>query len=65
MSFYSKQKIFCNACGKGMFEEFPKVIGRTFKVCSSECLSEILWREVLSNRGEAYKNQNNSELIKK
>lgn len=62
MSCFSKQKIFCNACGKGMLEEFPKVIGRTFKVCSSECLSEILWREVLSNMGKAYKKQNDSEL---
>lgn len=53
--FYSKQKIFCNTCGKGMLIEFPKIFGATFKVCSSECFKEIKWRETLSNLGSAYK----------
>lgn len=53
--FYSKQKIFCNTCGKGMLIEFPKIIGQNFKVCSSECFKEIKWRETLSNLGSAYK----------
>jgi hypothetical protein len=47
--FYSKQKIFCNSCGKEMHMEYPRVYGgRTFKVCSPECYDEISWRETLS-----------------
>lgn len=53
--FYSKQKIFCNTCGKGMFIEFPRIFGTNFKVCSSECFKEIKWRETLSNLGSVYK----------
>ena len=58
--FYSKQKIFCNTCGKGMLVEFPKIIGTNFKVCSSECLSEIKWRLSLSILGSAYESRPDS-----
>jgi len=51
---YSKQVIYCNACGKKMMEELPRVIGKEFKVCSSDCLQEIRWRETLSIMGEEY-----------
>jgi hypothetical protein len=55
---YSKQKIFCNACGKEIFIEFPKIIGREFKCCSMDCLSEMKWRETISiMNSEYYKNQ--------
>jgi hypothetical protein len=52
--FYSKQKIFCNCCGKEMFIEIPKVYGRNFRVCSIECVKEIQWRETLSICGKEY-----------
>ncbi len=51
---YSKQKIFCNACGKEMFIELPKVVGREFKCCSMECIEEMKWRETLSIMGKEY-----------
>lgn len=57
MSFYSPQKIFCNACGVEMNELFPRVIGREFKVCSVACHEEIKWREVLSIMGKPYEPQ--------
>lgn len=61
MSQQSKQLIFCNACGKEMYVEFYKVIGREFKVCSSECLREIGWRRALSITGEHYHPDPSSE----
>lgn len=51
---YSKQKIFCNCCGKEMFIELPKVMGRTYRVCSPVCIREMRWRDVLSTMGEEY-----------
>jgi hypothetical protein len=51
---YSKQKIFCNACGKEFLEEFPRLIGNKFKVCSIDCLHEIEWRDIHSNMGKEY-----------
>jgi hypothetical protein len=55
---YSKQKLHCNCCGKLLEIEFPRIIGRDFKVCSKECLQEIKWRETLSIMGEKYSLQN-------
>lgn len=54
MIFYSKQVIYCNACGKRMEDKIPKVIGRTFRCCSPECLREMEWRETLSILGKEY-----------
>jgi hypothetical protein len=51
---YSKQYIYCNACGQRMFVEIPRVIGRDFKCCCIECLKEIQWRETLSILGKEY-----------
>lgn len=38
---YSKQKFFCNNCGKELYIEWVKLIGREVKVCSLDCLREI------------------------
>lgn len=54
MSLYSKQKIFCNSCGKEMFEELPRVYGNHFKVCDRKCAREMDWRETLSILGKEY-----------
>jgi hypothetical protein len=51
---YSKQVIYCNACGKRMVEELPRVKGRAFKCCSMQCLIEMEWRETLSILGKEY-----------
>ncbi len=52
---YSKQKIFCNACGKEMDIEFNKLVGRNYRVCSQSCYDEINWRDALSMMNEPYK----------
>jgi len=56
MSLYSKQVIYCNACGKKMEEEIPKVIGGIsgFKVCGFDCMREMRWRETLSIMNRPY-----------
>ena len=54
MSLYSKQKIFCNICGKELLIEYPNVIGRNCKVCSMDCLHEFKWRETLSIMNHEY-----------
>lgn len=54
MAIYSKQKWFCNCCGKEQFSELPNVFGRNWRVCSSECLEEINHRETLSIMGKIY-----------
>jgi len=38
MSCYSRQTIYCTACGRKMHVEIPHAIGRDCKVCSLECL---------------------------
>ncbi len=58
MSFYSKQKIFCNACGIEMFQEIPAVYGKNFKVCSAECNLEMNWRYTLSIMNQEYRDRN-------
>lgn len=58
MSLYSKQKVFCNCCGKECFTELPggmmggKFLG--YIVCSIECVREIRVREVYSMLGKEY-----------
>jgi len=58
MSLYSKQKFFCNACGKEVFCECAAMLGGgpglKWRVCSSACLQEIRWRETLSIMGKEY-----------
>ncbi len=49
----SKQKIFCNACGKEVFRELPGM-GREYKTCTIECLREMQWREACSLLGHEY-----------
>lgn len=53
----SKQKFFCNCCGKEMFVTCTQVMGSKFlgwRVCSSACVREIRWRETLSIMGKEY-----------
>ena len=52
---FSKQKIFCNACGQEMYEVLSRVIGRHYRVCSMKCMREMEWRDTLSIMGEEYK----------
>ena len=54
---YSKQKFFCNCCGKEMFCESSRMYGGSFlrwRVCSYACVREIRWRETLSIMGKEY-----------
>jgi hypothetical protein len=51
---YSKQKIFCNICGKDLYIEYTNLIGRECKVCSLKCLKEYKWRETLSILNKVY-----------
>ena len=54
----SKQKIFCNICGKEFEIVYHKLIGRECKVCSLECCREYNWRSVLSLMGSEYYPEN-------
>lgn len=54
---YSKQKFFCNCCGKEMFVPCMGMMGSKFlgwKVCSTECVREIRWKETLSIMNKEY-----------
>jgi hypothetical protein len=51
---YSKQTVYCNCCGKKLDIELPKMMGRSFKCCSRECIEEMRWRETLSIMGAKY-----------
>lgn len=53
MALYSKQKIFCNACGKEEHRVLPGM-GREYKCCSMRCLNEMYWRGVLSIMNKEY-----------
>ena len=64
MSLFSKQKLFCNICGKEVEEEYDKIIGRNCKVCSTECLEEFRWRDTLSMLGKEYRPKAELESIK-
>ncbi len=61
MSIYSKQKWFCNNCGKEQFSEFPLIIGAKEKCCSMNCLREWNWRLTLSTLGKEYYPQDKIE----
>lgn len=54
MSLFSKQQIFCNACGKEQHRELPG-IGKDYKTCSVRCLWEMQWRAVLSLMNKEYR----------
>ncbi len=54
MPLFSKQKIFCNACGKECFSVPHAMMGRDFKVCSIGCIREMQWRDTLSIMGTEY-----------
>lgn len=51
---YSKVQIFCNNCGKEMFIEYDRVMGREFKVCSSECIKAMQLKRACSIMGQEY-----------
>ena len=50
---YSKQKVFCNTCGKEMFVAIATTPFNG-RFCSQECCNEFRWRETLSIMGEDY-----------
>ena len=50
MSLNSKQKWFCNNCGK---EQFTTMVGAN-QVCSEECSHEIKLKRACSILGEEY-----------
>ncbi len=52
MSLFSKQKFYCNACGKEINKAVEDPYGIT--VCGKECYEEIEWRRVLSIHGKEY-----------
>jgi hypothetical protein len=57
MSLYSKQKFYCNSCGREMFCEASGVMGSKFlgwRVCSEKCVREIRWKETLSIMNKEY-----------
>lgn len=55
---FSKQTFYCNACGKECFATCSEMMGGgptlKWRVCSSECIKEIRWRETLSIMGKGY-----------
>lgn len=54
---YSKQKFFCNCCGKELFVTCCDLLGGKYlgyKVCSMECVREIQWRDTLSIMNKEY-----------
>lgn len=54
---YTRQQLFCNACGKEMFCVPFNAMGGKFlgyRVCSSKCVREMRWRETLSIMGKEY-----------
>lgn len=50
---YSKQKTYCNICGKEMFVE---IAGGYYegRFCSKICCEEFNWRKTLSSLGKEY-----------
>ena len=55
---FSKQKWFCNCCGKeqlSVMANGTNCMGRDWKTCSVECLKEIQWRETLSIMNKEYR----------
>lgn len=58
---YSKQIIFCNACGIKMETSLPNVCGREFRTCSQTCYKEMQWRNTLSIMGQEYTPQKDKD----
>ncbi len=50
--FYSKQKFFCNICGKEMLVCFSAPYAARF--CGRACYKEFNWRTTLSIMGKEY-----------
>jgi len=54
MGLFSKQKWFCNACGKEQYSvPFPPgaIGGGKYTCCSRECADEMNWRYTLAVMG--------------
>jgi len=45
--------LHCNACGRVI--PVKRSMGREFKVCSSECIKEMEWRDALYITGKPYR----------
>jgi hypothetical protein len=54
MSLFSKQKWFCNICGKEQFSEMPSNKYTGAMLCSMPCIHEFRWRQTLSIMGKEY-----------
>jgi transcription elongation factor Elf1 len=54
MALFSKQKFYCNCCGKEMLIEWNKRIGFDYIVCSMECNEKIQIKISKSNMGIEY-----------
>lgn len=52
MSVFSKQKVYCRACGVEMFADLAGPCNSI--TCSSDCRDELQWRETLSMMGKEY-----------
>lgn len=50
---YGKQVVYCNACGKRLHVELPRVIGREWRVCSIGCLNSMNLRSAASISGHS------------
>lgn len=55
---FSKQKWFCNCCGKEMFSSPCNAMfggfNNCYRVCGKECSDEMQWRHTLSIMGKEY-----------
>lgn len=49
---FSKQKFYCQSCGKEMFVAINAAYGA--KYCNQECCDEYHWKETLSIMGKEY-----------
>ena len=58
MALFSKQKAFCNVCGKEFETDYQIYRGI---VCGKDCYHELEWRKVLSIMGKEYKPQSESK----
>jgi len=54
MSRFTKQKVFCNVCGKDFETSFGLYGG---VVCGSDCFNELEWIKTLSIMGREYRPQ--------
>jgi len=48
---FTKQKVFCNNCGKEFEANFQSYKGI---VCSKECFEDLDWKKTLSILGKEY-----------